>query len=98
MAAYGSSGRHFRDAASRSVAFLALLGTFSAPARAQPASVEELKHLSIEELGNVEITSVAKRAQPLSRALFESSLRRPVLVKESPAAYGQSAKKTRRRG
>lgn len=40
--------------------------TIPAPASAQ--SVEELRRLSIEELTNVEITSVSKRPEPLSKA------------------------------
>jgi iron complex outermembrane receptor protein len=38
------------------------------PARAEPAQVEELSRLSLEQLANVEVTSVSKAAQPLLSA------------------------------
>jgi iron complex outermembrane receptor protein len=44
----------------------AIFATISRGAAAQ--SIEDLRRLSIEELANVEITSVARRAQPLSQA------------------------------
>ena len=46
-----------------------LVGAGNTPAAAETtASVQDLSGLSIEELANVEITSVAKRAEPLSGA------------------------------
>lgn len=54
---------------------LALLGVIAiacfartAAAQQQPSSVESLRTLSIEQLGNIEITSVQKRPEPLSTA------------------------------
>ncbi len=46
-------------------------------------SIDDLKHLSIEELGDIEITSVSKRAEPLSKAaasvyvITNDDIRRP---------------------
>ena len=50
-------------------AFLLLVGTlFASAAVAQPAQVADLADLSIEELGNIQVTSVAKRPERLSDA------------------------------
>lgn len=50
------------------VSFAALIAAMvtGAPARAQ--SVEDLQHMSIDQLANVDVTSASKTAQPLSDA------------------------------
>ncbi|HEX6958638.1 MAG TPA: TonB-dependent receptor [Ferrovibrio sp.] len=47
---------------------IAAIGIVVVPACAAAQTVEELRQLSIEELANIEITSVSKRPQPLSEA------------------------------
>ena len=61
------SGEKARRTTRSTLAFAALCAVFYiAGARAQ--TVEELQRLSIEDLTNVEITSVSKRPEPLSQA------------------------------
>ena len=50
------------------LAVLSPAATSSLAWAATVPSFEELKHLSIEDLGKIEITSVSKRAEPLSKA------------------------------
>src|SRR5699024_3798591 len=44
------------------------IGAAASASAAVPRSVKNLRRLSIEELSNLEITSVSKRPEPLSRA------------------------------
>ncbi len=48
--------------------FMSACIILSQPGKAPAQTVEELQHLSIEDLTNVEITSVSKRPEPLSQA------------------------------
>src|SRR5688572_21687786 len=57
-----SGGRRSRTAAAVALVLAGPLGT------AQAQSVEELRGLSLEDLADVEITSVSRRPQPLSEA------------------------------
>jgi iron complex outermembrane receptor protein len=50
------------------IAVFWLLSGALTTAHATPASVEDLRSLSIEDLANIEVTSVSKRPEPLSQA------------------------------
>ena len=67
MAAHGKNQRS-RAARAGSRAWLLAACGIVAPLAAHAQSVEELSRLSIEELANLQVTSAARRPEPLSRA------------------------------
>ncbi|MDB5396664.1 MAG: TonB-dependent receptor, plug [Rhodospirillales bacterium] len=50
------------------ISFVALAGVATIPPVSLAQSLEDLQHMSIEDLANIEISSVLKTAQPLSNA------------------------------
>lgn len=57
-----------RGALAIAIMAAAAVGTLSCPGAAQVPTVEDLSRLSLEELGDIDVTSVSKRPEPLSRA------------------------------
>ena len=57
-----------REAACALALPVVLLAAPAAARADQPASVEDMRSLTIEQLGQIQVTSVSKQAQPLSKA------------------------------
>ena len=64
--AHHREDREFSGSIAAWLAAAVLSGGLSSAAQAQ--SIEELKRLSVEDLGRIEVTSVSKRPEPLSDA------------------------------